>query len=61
MKEMYLEIREQYELKAWVVKKIVRDFKDGISIERLVQYTVLDRDIVEDIIRRWMVAWEKKQ
>ena len=60
MKEMYEEIRKRYNLKVWTTKKIVRDFKDGISIERLVQYTVLDRDIVEDIIRRWMVAWEKQ-
>jgi len=61
MKEMYLEIREQYELKAWVVKKIVRDFKDGISIQDVANATMLDPDIVEDIIRRWMVAWEEKQ
>jgi len=61
MKEMYREIRERYGIKALEVKWIVNTFKDDMSVQTVAEWKKLDPDIVEDIIRRWMVAGEKKQ
>ena len=61
MKEMYREIFTRYGLTARDAERIVLDFKeDGKLIDEIANYTKLDPEIVEDIIRRWMVAWEKQ-